>query len=169
MQPGTKPKSWGQIVSMRKDHLHICLWQPEIPQNTGSIARMCAATLNRLHLVRPFGFSVDDRNLKRAGLDYWPFLDVEIHDSIELVLNQFDNEVAFLSRHAEVSYTKIPATTRLLVFGRETSGLPRSILAQEAKHCYSIPMFHPGVRSLNLSNAATVVTYSLMASRGLLS
>jgi tRNA (cytidine/uridine-2'-O-)-methyltransferase len=142
-------------------HPHICLFQPEIPQNTGSVGRLAAGSGCRLHLVRPFGFATDDRNLRRAGLDYWPFLDLEIHDDLETVLNLFPGpgQVAFFSKKATKPYWQLPASCELLVFGRETSGLPAWVHERYEDHLYQIPMFHPGVRSQNLSNAVSVIVY----------
>ncbi|MCX6109620.1 MAG: tRNA (cytidine(34)-2'-O)-methyltransferase [Proteobacteria bacterium] len=144
---------------MIKGHPHIGLFQPEIPQNTGSIARLAAGSGCRLHLVRPFGFSAADRNLRRAGLDYWPFLDLEIHDHIEDLLQQFPGRCVFLSKKAKQPYWAIPDSAELFVFGRETSGLPDTLFETHSEHFYQIPMFHPGVRSQNLSNAVSIVIY----------
>ena len=124
-------------------HPQICLYQPEIPQNTGSIGRLAAGSGCRLHLIRPFGFTTDDRNLRRAGLDYWPYLDLEIHDDLETLLALFPGRCAFLSKKATKSYWDMPASTELLVFGRETSGLPDWL----------------DVRSQNLANAVSVVVH----------
>lgn len=144
---------------MLSGHPEICLYQPEIPQNTGSIARLTAGSACRLHLVRPFGFDTDDRNLRRAGLDYWPFVDLEIHDDLDELLARFPGQVAFLTKKAVRPYTAIPEGTRLFVFGRETKGLPDEILARFPEACYGIPMYHPGVRSFNLANAVSVIVY----------
>jgi tRNA (cytidine/uridine-2'-O-)-methyltransferase len=153
---------------MLPNHFHIGLFEPEIPQNTGSIARLAAATQNRLHIVKPLGFSGDDRNLKRAGLDYWRYLDLEMHQSIEELLDLFSGKFAFLSKHSDRPYTSIPKETELLVFGKETTGLPESLWKKYPKHFYSIAMFHDGVRSLNLANTVSIVTYRHMESRGLI-
>ena len=140
-------------------HPEICLFQPEIPQNTGSIARLTAGSGSRLHLVRPFGFDADDRNLRRAGLDYWPFVDLEIHDTLEPLLARFPRRVAFLTKKSQRPYFDIPADVGLYVFGRETKGLPDELLTRFPEACYGIPMYHPGVRSFNLANAVSVVLY----------
>lgn len=140
-------------------HPHICLFQPEIPQNTGSIGRLAAGAGCRLHLIRPFGFSTDDRNLRRAGLDYWPFLDLEIHDDLESLLAMFPGRVAFFSKKATKTYWDMPPTTDLFIFGRETSGLPDWVHQRYADDLYQIPMFHPGVRSQNLANSVSVIVY----------
>lgn len=144
---------------MWQNHPEICLFQPEIPQNTGTIGRLAAATQCRLHLIRPFGFSTDDRHLKRAGLDYWPFLDLEIHDALDPLLSRFGDHIAFFSKHGEKTYAQVPSSTQLLIFGRETKGLTPEILQTHADKLYRIPIYHPGVRSLNLANAVSIVVY----------
>jgi tRNA (cytidine/uridine-2'-O-)-methyltransferase len=147
-------------------HPHIGLYQPEIPQNTGSIGRLAAGAGCRLHLVRPFGFSIDDKNLRRPGLDYWPFLDLEIHDDLAQLLALFPpGRVAFLSKKADRPYTAIPADVELLLFGRETNGFPDELHARFADSFYGIPLYHPGVRSLNLANAVAVVVYDRLMRR----
>jgi tRNA (cytidine/uridine-2'-O-)-methyltransferase len=152
---------------MRLRHPQICLFQPEIPQNVGAISRLAAATKCRLHLVRPCGFTLDDRNLRRPGLDYWPFLDLEIHDELPALISQCNGRVAFFSKKATKPYTAMPVDTELLVFGRETSGLPEHLWRGFSEHFYAIPMFHSGVRSLNLANAVSIVVYDQLARRGL--
>jgi tRNA (cytidine/uridine-2'-O-)-methyltransferase len=144
---------------MLKGHPHICLYRPEIPQNTGNIGRLAAATQSRLHLIRPFGFSASDRNLRRAGLDYWPFLDLEIHDDLESLVSRFGHRFAYLSTKGTKIYTEMPADTELLIFGQETKGLPAWVFERWPEHAYKIPIFHEGVRSLNLANAVSVVLY----------
>ena len=145
---------------MKHGHPQICLFQPEIPQNTGNIGRLAAATQSRLHLVKPFGFSVDDKNLRRAGLDYWPYLDLEIHESIEDVLSLFSlEEVAFFSKKATKSYSSMSPKVKLLIFGQETSGLPEFLWEAYDSRFYNIPMFHDGVRSLNLANSVSITVY----------
>lgn len=146
-------------------HPQICLFRPEIPQNTGNIGRLCAATQSRLHLIRPFAFSTSDKNLRRAGLDYWPFLDLEIHDELEPLLEQFSGRFAFFSTKATRPYTEMPSNVELLVFGQETKGLPKSVLERWSDHAWRIPMFHPGVRSLNVANSVSVVLYHQLMSR----
>ncbi len=152
---------------MKPGHLHICLFQPEIPQNTGSIGRLAAATSSRLHLIKPFGFGTSDKNLRRPGLDYWPYLDLEIHESLDDLLPMFSGKVAFFSKFGKKCYTEIPVETELLVFGRETSGLPQEIHETYAEHLYRFPMFHDQVRSLNLANAVSIAVYDMMRRRGL--
>lgn len=145
---------------MLKGHPQIALYQPEIPQNTGSIGRLAAGAGCRLHLIRPFGFSIDDRNLRRPGLDYWPYLDLEIHDSLEALVSMFGrSQIAFFSKRATRPYTSMPSDVQLLLFGRETSGFPETVHERFADCFYGIPIYHPDVRSLNLANAVAVVVY----------
>jgi tRNA (cytidine/uridine-2'-O-)-methyltransferase len=144
--------------------LHVVLVAPEIPPNTGSIARLCAATGVRLHLIRPLGFSLDDRYLKRAGLDYWPFVDVHVHDDWQQFRRQHHaGHMHFFSARAAHSYLAAPYQHGdYLVFGRETKGLPASLLAAHRSATYVIPIFSPHVRSLNLSNAVSIVVYEAL-------
>ena len=140
--------------------LHVILVEPEIPPNTGNVARLCAATRTPLHLVHPLGFSVDDRQLKRAGLDYWPHVDVHHHDSLAEALAATGNGPAclFSARHG-APYDRAPyhPGTRL-VFGPETRGLPAEVLEAHPEWCYRIPIWGE-VRSLNLSAAVAAVVY----------
>ena len=145
---------------MLPNHPKICLFQPEIPQNTGNIGRLAAATGSRLCLIKPFGFSTSDKNLMRPGLDYWPFLDLEIYDDIEPLLQEHATKLALFSKTATKPYTSCPPDTELFIFGQETSGLPQALLTRYPEHSYKIPMFHPGVRSLNLANAVGIVIYN---------
>lgn len=152
---------------------HIVLVRPEIPQNTGSIARTVAATRARLHLVGPLGFSLEDRYLKRAGLDYWPLVDLRTyadwsdfdapHDSLHA------RNFKYFSARAEKVY--LAADYRpddYLVFGSETKGLGREFLRDRMAVTYRIPIFEPGVRSLNLSNAVAIVLYEALRQSGYL-
>ena len=152
---------------MLKGHPEICLFQPEIPQNAGNIGRLVAATASRLHIITPCGFSLKDKNLRRAGLDYWPYLDLEIHSSIDELLKLHDGQVAFFSAKTSRSYRTIPNATTLLVFGQETKGLPSWLHENYAEFFYKLPIFHPGVRSLNLANAVAVATYDYLGKKGL--
>jgi len=147
-------------------HPQICLFQPEIPQNTGNIGRLIAATGSRLNLITPLGFSTSDRNLKRAGLDYWPYLDLEIHEQLDPLLENHLPNAAFLSTRGNKPYTDIPSDTSLLVFGRETSGLPDYIHNKYPELIFTIPQFHRSVRSLNLANAVSIVLYDQLSKRG---
>jgi tRNA (cytidine/uridine-2'-O-)-methyltransferase len=148
--------------------LHVVLVAPEIPPNTGSIARLCAATHIRLHLIRPLGFSLDDRYLKRAGLDYWPHVDVVVHNDWRSFAREHAGaRMHFFSARASRSYTTVRFSSGdFLVFGSETSGLPKEILAAHREHTYVIPIFSPNVRSLNLSNAVSVVVYEALRQLG---
>ncbi|MFW7377574.1 MAG: tRNA (cytidine(34)-2'-O)-methyltransferase [Oligoflexus sp.] len=150
---------------MHAGHPQICLYQPEIPQNAGNIGRLSAATGCRLHLIRPFGFATDDRNLRRPGLDYWPFLDLEIHDDIEPLFQRYQGKLAFFSKMASKVYTEVPTDTELFIFGRETTGLPEEWHTKYQDAFYRIPIFHPGVRSLNLANAVSIVIYDQLSRR----
>ena len=143
--------------------MHIVLVEPEIPGNTGNIARLCAGTGIDLHLVRPLGFSTDDRHLKRAGLDYWHLVKVHYHDSFADVQKQYKGyPFYFCTTKAAHTYSDIVYTSdSFLVFGKETAGLPEALLAANEKYTIRIPM-HAGARSLNLSNAVAVVAYEAL-------
>jgi tRNA (cytidine/uridine-2'-O-)-methyltransferase len=143
--------------------LNIVLVEPEIPPNTGNVSRLCAGIDATLHLVGKLGFSTDDRSLKRAGLDYWQYLKLRYHDSLEAMEAEFpDANWIYTSSHAEKLHTEVNYQPNdFLVFGKETSGLPRELLARVADKTIRIP--HWGhVRSLNLSNAVAVVAYEAM-------
>ncbi|MEZ4741745.1 MAG: tRNA (cytidine(34)-2'-O)-methyltransferase [Bdellovibrionota bacterium] len=145
---------------MIKNHPQICLFRPEIPQNTGNIARLAAATQCRLHIITPTGFSTNDKNLRRAGLDYWPYLDLEVHESLDALLSQFEPEkVAFLSTKGEKYHSELPDNIQLLIFGQETKGLPKIYHEKFGQNFFKIPIFHQKVRSLNLANAVSIVLY----------
>lgn len=141
--------------------MHVVLFQPEIPPNTGSIARLCAATLTPLHLIEPLGFKIDDRHLKRAGLDYWQFVDLRVHKSWdEFVAAAPVKQLLYFSKRAVRSYTRARyQEEHYLVFGPETRGLPQHLLDANSDSSYRIPMAGEGVRSLNLSNAVSIVLY----------
>jgi tRNA (cytidine/uridine-2'-O-)-methyltransferase len=143
--------------------MHVILFQPEIPPNTGSIARLCAATLTPLHLIEPLGFKIDDRHLKRAGLDYWQFVDLRVHRSWDEFLAAApvkQKQLLYFSKRAVRSYTRARYhEDHYLVFGPETRGLPQHLLDANSDSSYRIPMASEGVRSLNLSNAVSIVLY----------
>jgi len=141
--------------------MQIVLFEPEIPPNTGSVARLCAATLTPLHLIEPLGFKIDDKHLKRAGLDYWEFVDLRVHGSWEDFWSAMRPEhLLFFSKRAAKSYTAARYREEdFLVFGPETRGLPQSLLDAHADCTLRIPMLGTGVRSLNLSNAVSIVLY----------
>ena len=140
--------------------LHIVLVEPEIPQNTGNIARTCAATGCILHLVRPLGFEISDRQLRRAGLDYWQFLDVRIHNGIDEAFDALPHTpFYFFTTKAERSYADVAyPETCALVFGKETAGLPEELLVAHRESCVRIPMLKER-RSLNLSNSVAIAVY----------
>ncbi|BBB92688.1 MAG TPA: tRNA (uridine(34)/cytosine(34)/5-carboxymethylaminomethyluridine(34)-2'-O)-methyltransferase TrmL [Methylomusa anaerophila] len=143
--------------------MHIVLVEPEIPGNTGNIARLCAATGCELHLVKPLGFSIEDRYLKRAGLDYWHLVKVHVHENFTEVTEKYkDRRFYFNTTKAGRHYSEITyCTDDMLVFGKETAGLPPAVLAANSQSCIRIPMIH-GARSLNLSNAVAIVTYEAL-------
>ena len=147
-------------------YLHVVLYRPEIPANTGSIARLCAAAEIPLHLIHPLGFSVDDKHLKRAGLDYWHEVDVRHHESFSAFRQGISKNARILafSRHADPSYTS--ATVRkgdYLLFGQETRGLPADIA--NGVSCYRIPIWGR-VRSLNLSTSVGIAAYHFLNELG---
>ena len=143
--------------------LNIVLVEPEIPQNTGNISRTCAVTDTVLHLVKPLGFSIDDRQLKRAGLDYWHLLDVRYHDSLEDFFKAHPTgDFYFSTTKAKRTYTEVRYTENsFLFFGKETAGLPESLLAQYPERCIRIPI-KSEARSLNLSNSAAIILFEAL-------
>jgi tRNA (cytidine/uridine-2'-O-)-methyltransferase len=149
--------------------MHVVLYEPEIPPNTGSVARLCAATLTPLHLIEPLGFKIDDRHLKRAGLDYWEFVDLKVHSSWDAFLKHKPGErLLYFSKRAQRSYTEVRYREEdVLVFGPETRGLPQALLDADPERCYRIPMTGAGVRSLNLSNAVSIVLYEGLRQLGI--
>ena len=147
--------------------LNIVLIEPEIPQNTGNIARTCAATGARLHLVEPMGFKVDDRKLKRAGLDYWYLLDITYYDSTpDFFAKNPDGAFFYYSTKAKHKYTDVVYPDKTyLVFGKETAGLPEELLRDNPDTTVRIPMISEA-RSLNLSNAAAVGVFEVLRQWG---
>lgn len=142
--------------------LHIVLVEPEIPGNTGNIARLCAATGMSLHLVRPLGFSTDDKYLKRAGLDYWHLVQIDYHDSVYELLGADKASYYFFSTKADHLYTEFSFTQDdYLVFGKETAGLPEDLLHDHWDTTVRIPM-QSEARSLNLSNAVAIASYEAL-------
>ena len=145
--------------------IHIVLVEPEIPPNTGNIARSCAATGAHLHLVKPLGFSIDDRSLKRAGLDYWPFVKLEVHESLEEFLQKYQGRRMYLAttkgthRHTDVSFRD----EDMILFGRETRGLPKDLIAQHQEDTLRIPMSAgTRLRSLNLANSVNIILFEAL-------
>ncbi|WP_052254421.1 tRNA (uridine(34)/cytosine(34)/5-carboxymethylaminomethyluridine(34)-2'-O)-methyltransferase TrmL [Salinicoccus sp. YB14-2] len=148
---------------------HIVLFQPEIPQNTGNIARTCAATDTTLHLIRPLGFSVEEKMVRRAGLDYWKFVDIHYYDSIEEFFEQNPGNYYMLSKfgkkfHSEMDYSNT-GEDHYFVFGRETSGLPDWVKDNYNESLLRVPMTSD-VRSLNLSNTAMLLVYEALRQQG---
>ena len=144
-------------------HIHIVLHQPEIPQNTGNIARTCAATGASLHLIHPLGFEINDRQLKRAGLDYWPLLDIHHYDSTDEFLREHGAEkIWFFSTKGPRTYTDVRYEGDIwMMFGKETAGLPEELLLDHPDSTVRIPML-PHLRSLNLSNSVAVAVYEAL-------
>lgn len=153
---------------MADQPFHIVLIEPEIPPNTGNIARLCGATKTVLHLVGKLGFSIDDRQLKRAGLDYWDAVDVRLWPNLADLQNAFpDGRFWYTSKKAEKTYLEaIFSPGDFLVFGKETLGLPEELLSENSRQSIRIPIFSPIVRSLNLSTAAGIVLYEALRQSG---
>ena len=153
--------------------INIVMVEPEIPQNTGNIARTCAAIGAKLHLVKPLGFSIDDKHLKRAGLDYWDKLDIEIHENLEEFLNKYaykqneeyiSDNMFLASTKSKQSYSDIKYNEFeevFLLFGKETKGLPEDLIEKNMKQAIRIPM-REGLRSLNLSNSVAIIAYEVL-------
>ena len=142
--------------------LNIVLVEPEIPQNTGNIARTCAATNARLHIVGPMGFSVSDKYLKRAGLDYWHLLDITYYDSLPDFFSKNQGEFFFFTTKALNTHTDIEyPDNSYLFFGKETAGLPEELLKENKDRCVRIPMVDDA-RSLNLSNSVAIGVYEVL-------
>ncbi|MBR5120035.1 MAG: tRNA (cytidine(34)-2'-O)-methyltransferase [Clostridia bacterium] len=143
--------------------INIVLHEPEIPQNTGNIARTCAATGAALHLIRPLGFAIDDRKLKRAGLDYWHQLDITYYDGLDdFYAKNPEAEVYYFSTKAPHLYTEIEYPNPVyIMFGKETKGLPEDLLYNNPDRCVRLPM-REGLRSLNLSNSVAIAVYEIL-------
>lgn len=140
----------------------VVLLNPEIPPNTGNVARLCVACNAELHLVKPLGFSLSDKYLKRAGLDYWDKLKLIVHDSLSSFLSKVENNIYFFSSKGEKKYTDINfLPDDYIVFGSETQGFPNEIFSLYKTHIYTIPMFGE-VRCLNLSNSVAIVIYEAL-------
>lgn len=149
--------------------LNIVLVEPEIPQNTGNIIRTCAATGATLHLVKPLGFSLDDKHLKRCGLDYWDIANIQYYDSFEEVRDKYPDSKFFYSTtktnqsHSDVKFED----NCFIVFGKETKGLPEDLLSQNIETCIRVPMRNiEKARSLNLSNSVAIVVYEALRQLG---
>lgn len=149
--------------------LNIVFVEPEIPPNTGNIARTCAATDTRLHLVKPLGFSIDDKQVKRAGLDYWPYVDLEIHESLDDFMRKYGDRRLWLATtkggkmYADVKFED----GDFILFGRETKGLPRDFIAAHESKAIRIPMSeNTRARSFNLSNSANIILFEALRQMG---
>ncbi|MEB1805726.1 MAG: tRNA (uridine(34)/cytosine(34)/5-carboxymethylaminomethyluridine(34)-2'-O)-methyltransferase TrmL [Bacillaceae bacterium] len=150
--------------------LHIVLYQPEIPANTGNIARTCAGTNTSLHLIRPLGFSTDDKMLKRAGCDYWPNVKINYYDSLEELFTKYEEALFyFIETVGTKNYSEFDYSDEnkdiFFVFGRETTGLPKELLEERKDNCLRIPQTEK-IRSLNLSNTAAIVIYEAIRQQG---
>ncbi len=148
-------------------HIHVVLLEPEIPQNTGNIARTCAATGASLHLIKPLGFSIDDKHMKRAGLDYWDSLDLHVYENLEEFYEKNPNAlVYYFSKKAKHVYSEIDYPDDVyLCFGRESVGLPEELLKKNEDRSLRMPM-KEGLRSLNLSNTVAIAVYEVLRQRG---
>lgn len=147
--------------------INVVLLEPEIPQNTGNIARTCAATDSALHLIRPLGFEISDKHLKRAGLDYWQYLDLTYYDGWQDFLDKNPGaSLYFFSTKAAKCYADVEYGDNVfLIFGKETAGIPESILKEHEDSCVRIPMYGD-LRSLNLSNSAAIAVYEVLRQKG---
>ncbi|RHB48334.1 tRNA (uridine(34)/cytosine(34)/5-carboxymethylaminomethyluridine(34)-2'-O)-methyltransferase TrmL [Exiguobacterium sp. AM39-5BH] len=150
--------------------IHVVMFQPEIPANTGNVSRTCAATNSVLHLIRPLGFSTDDKMLKRAGLDYWQFVDVRYHDSLdELWAKHPDGEFFYITKYGEQYPSDLDVSEvdkdYFFVFGRETKGLPMEVIENNLDRCIRLPQSNL-VRSLNVSNTAAIIVYEALRQQG---
>ncbi|MFZ2655927.1 MAG: tRNA (cytidine(34)-2'-O)-methyltransferase [Victivallales bacterium] len=152
---------------MRFNHFNIVLVHPEIPQNTGNIGRICVNTESRLHLIRPLGFSLDDKYIKRAGMDYWKHVDCEIYENAEEFFKKNkDSRLYFFSTKGEKKYWGCPYEKgSFLIFGNESSGLPEGFYRRHLKEMYTIPMPGKHARSMNLANAVAVAAYEGLRQR----
>ncbi len=154
------------MAEVKKLALHVVLYQPEIPANTGNIARTCAATDTTLHLIRPLGFSTEDKLLKRAGLDYWEFVQIIYYESIEEFFEKNKGgEFFYLTKYGTKAHSSFNYSDRdkdyYFIFGRETNGLPKDMIENNHDRALRIPM-NENVRSLNLSNAAAILVYEAL-------
>lgn len=150
--------------------LHIVLVEPEIPPNTGNISRTCAATGTVLHLVEPLGFSIDDKSLKRAGLDYWPFVKVEVHPSLDAFMQKYGGEKRMFLATTKGGHIYTEPQYKdedMFLFGKETAGLPRDFIAEHQDTAIRIPMnADTRLRSFNLSNSANIILFEALRQLG---
>ncbi|HEV3086243.1 MAG TPA: tRNA (cytidine(34)-2'-O)-methyltransferase [Candidatus Elarobacter sp.] len=156
------------LEAVRDAPLHVVLVEPQIPPNAGNVARLCAASGCALHLVEPLGFRIDDRELKRAGLDYWDALGVVVHPSLDAFLAAFEpDRLWLLTTRASKIYAQARFTRGdALVFGKETAGLPQALIDAHPERALRIPMRPGAVRSINLSTAVGIVAYAALAAIG---
>jgi len=146
--------------------INIVLVEPEIPANTGNISRTCAVTGAQLHLVEPLGFDISDKQVRRAGLDYWPHLNVQVHQSLDAFFESTNGVYYYCSTKAKRYYHDVAYEPDcFLLFGKETKGLPEPLIHQNPGHALKIPM-REGLRSLNLSNAVSIVLYEALRQQG---
>lgn len=145
-------------------NLNIVLFQPEIPQNTGNIARTCVLTNCKLHLIKPLGFSLDEKHLRRAGLDYWKDLDLSVYESYDELREKYkDSTFYFSTTHAENLYSEVNFKDGdFIVFGKESAGLPDAIRESDPERGIRVPMINTTTRSLNLSNTVSIVVYEAL-------
>jgi len=149
--------------------LHVVFVEPEIPPNTGNIARTCAATDSVLHLVKPLGFNIDDKAVRRAGLDYWPYVKLEVHDSLDEFMEEYAGRRMFLATtKGGMMYTEPEYQDEdMILFGRETRGLPRDFIAEHAEMAIRIPMSESTrLRSFNLANSANIILFEALRQLG---
>lgn len=145
-----------------ENRLNVVLVEPEIPQNTGNIARTCAATGTRLHLIKPLGFEISDRYLKRAGLDYWKYLNLSVYENLNEFFEKNSGDFFFLSTKAQNLYTEVKFSgDTYLFFGKETAGLDEGLLKANKESCLRLPMLE-SIRSLNLSNSVAITVYEVL-------
>ena len=147
--------------------MHILLHQPEIPANTGNIGRTCVATGTSLHLIEPLGFRLDEKSIKRAGMDYWEHLDVTRYMNFqEFKTKHPEAKIWYATTKAKYAYTDVQyGPDDFIMFGKESAGIPEEILVENEEHCIRIPML-PEIRSLNLSNAVAIVLYEALRQQG---
>ncbi len=150
--------------------LHIVLVEPEIPPNTGNIARSCAATGTVLHLIKPLGFSIDDKAVRRAGLDYWPYVKLEVHESLQDFMEKYakDHTMYLATTKGGHLYTDVTYKDGdMILFGRETAGLPRDFIQEHEDTAVRIPMSEDTrLRSFNLSNSANIILFEALRQLG---
>lgn len=149
-------------------NLNIVLFEPEIPQNTGNIARTCVLTGCKLHLIKPLGFSLDEKHLRRAGLDYWKYLDLTVYESYDELREKYnDADFYFSTTHGNKYYNDVAYKEGdFIIFGKESAGLPDRIRESDPERCIRVPMIQTTTRSLNLSNSVAIVAYEALRQLG---